>query len=164
MQSTFKLEKEYQSVRLHIKVFIVLLVLSGITAIPLEWELSLLSRFIDDDTAIGRWIHIVHNAINETGAKYPQLFYGYDWLAFAHIVIAIAFLGLYKDPVRNKWLVEFGVYACLLVIPFALIAGYFRQIPIWWRLIDCSFGVIGLIPLISCYKKIQRIEKIITEQ
>jgi hypothetical protein len=34
-----------------------------------------------------------------------------------------------------------------MVIPFALVAGYFRGIPIWWRLIDCSFGIVGLVPL-----------------
>ena len=28
--------------------------------------------------------------------------YGTDWLAFAHITIAVAFLGPLKDPVRNR--------------------------------------------------------------
>jgi hypothetical protein len=37
--------------------------------------------------------------------------------------------------------------ACALVIPLALICGPIRGIPFWWRLIDCSFGVIGLVPL-----------------
>ena len=31
----------------------------------------------------------------------------------------------------------------------ALIAGSVRQIPMGWRLIDCSFGVFGVLPL--CY-------------
>jgi hypothetical protein len=42
--------------------------------------------------------------------------------------------------------IEFGVIACILIIPFAMIAGHFRGMPFWWRLIDCSFGIIGLVP------------------
>jgi hypothetical protein len=59
------------------------------------------------------------------------LAYGTDWLAFAHLVIAIAFLGPLKDPVRNIWVVEFGMIACLLVIPLALICGPIRGIPFY---------------------------------
>jgi hypothetical protein len=49
--------------------------------------------------------------------------------------------------------------ACLLIIPFALVAGYFRGIPFWWRLIDCSFGLIGLLPLGICLRKINQLEQ-----
>jgi len=35
----------------------------------------------------------------------------------------------------------------LLVIPYAFIFGAIRGIPFWWRLIDCSFGVFGIIPV-----------------
>jgi hypothetical protein len=75
------------------------------------------------------------------------MFYGTDWLAFAHIVIAIAFIGPLRDPVKNVWVVQFGMIACVLVIPTALICGQIRGVPFYWRLIDCSFGVIGIIPL-----------------
>jgi hypothetical protein len=44
--------------------------------------------------------------------------------------------------------------ACLLIIPFALVVGSFREIPFGWRLIDCSFGIFGLIPLNICRKEI----------
>ena len=37
--------------------------------------------------------------------------------------------------------------ACAGVIPLALICGAIRGIPFYWRLIDCSFGIFGLIPL-----------------
>jgi Na+/melibiose symporter-like transporter len=30
--------------------------------------------------------------------------------------------------------------------------------PFWWRLVDCSFGIIGLIPLSICMKNIKRLE------
>ena len=56
-------------------------------------------------------------------AQYPFLLYGYDWLAFAHFVLAILFIGPYRDPVKNIWIIEFGLIACILVIPFALVAG-----------------------------------------
>jgi hypothetical protein len=90
------------------------------------------------------------------------LFYGYDWLAFAHIVLAILFAGAIGNPVQNKWIIEFGIICCLLVIPFAMIAGYCRGIPYGWRLIDCCFGVFGLIPLMICLSKIKQIEKIMS--
>ena len=56
-----------------------------------------------------------------------------DWLAFAHLVIAVAFLSPFIDPVRNKWIIAFGWIACGGVIPLALIAGHIRGIPIAWR-------------------------------
>ncbi len=78
-----------------------------------------------------------------TRARYPFLAYGTDWLAFAHILFAILFVGPYRDPVRNRWVVEFGLIACAGIFPLALIAGPIRQIPFYWRLGDCSFGLFG---------------------
>jgi len=159
MQSTFQIEKNKRSIRRWLAFLMVMLALSGLTAIPAEQELSMAAKFFDEDSFIGSWLNEIYMAIKNTNGKYPYLFYGYDWLAFAHIVLAIAFMGPYKDPVKNKWVIEFGAIACLLIIPFALIAGHFRGIPFWWRLIDCSFGILGLIPLGICYNKISEIEK-----
>jgi hypothetical protein len=89
----------------------------------------------------------VQRALEETGEKAPFLFYGTDWLAFGHFMIALAFVGAIRDPVRNRWLFDFGLIACALVIPYALIFGAVRGIPFWWRCIDCSFGIFGMIPL-----------------
>jgi hypothetical protein len=33
---------------------------------------------------------------------YPFLAYGTDWLAFVHLVIAVAFVGPFFDPVPDK--------------------------------------------------------------
>ena len=85
--------------------------------------------------------------------------YGTDWLAFAHLVIAVAFLGPLRDPVRNQWVLVFGVIACLGVLPLALIAGPIRGIPVYWRLIDCSFGLIGAIPLLICLRYVRQMER-----
>ena len=164
MQSTFQIERDQRTIRRWLLFFMFMLLVSGLTAIPVEWELSLVKRFFDFDSVIGIWLNNIFQSLKETGAKYPWLFYGYDWLAFAHIVLAIVFIGPYKDPVKNKWVIEFGMIACLLIIPFAMIAGYFRGIPFWWRMIDCSFGMIGLLPLAFVYRKINQLEKIAAEE
>jgi hypothetical protein len=158
------MEKQIKTIRRWIIFFMISLFLSGLTAIPAETGLSFLSRCFAADTTIGAWLEKVHTGVVNTNRDYPFIAYGYDWLAFAHFVLAILFIGPLRDPVRNKWIIEFGTIACVLIIPFALIAGHFRGIPFWWRLIDCSFGIIGIIPLTICYRRIQQLEKLITQQ
>jgi hypothetical protein len=41
----------------------------------------------------------------------------------------------------------------------ALIAGPVRGIPFYWRMIDCSFGIFGTIPLWLCLGDIRRLEE-----
>jgi hypothetical protein len=101
----------------------------------------------------------VTSALDSTASTYPFLAYGTDWLAFAHLVIAVAFVGPYRDPVRNKWIIQWGLLACVGVISLALIAGPIRGIPFGWRLIDCSFGVFGCIPLFACMRSIRVLER-----
>jgi hypothetical protein len=50
--------------------------------------------------------------------------------------------------------------ACAGVIPLALIAGQIRGIPLPWRLIDCSFGVFGALPLLICGRSIHALERL----
>ncbi len=147
--------KRLRLIRLILGFFIIGLVLSGLTAFPLVWESQLLTSWFGKTTAIGSsfpglayWLELVREGLETADRHYPFLAYGTDWLAFAHLVIAIAFIGPLKDPIKNIWVVEFGMIACLLVIPLALICGPIRGIPFFWRIIDCSFGVLGLIPLI----------------
>jgi hypothetical protein len=144
--------------------FMIALFLSGLTAIPLEKELAFISRIVPYDSHFAAWIERVYKGIADTNVKYPFMAYGYDWLAFAHFILAFLFIGPYRDPVRNKWVIEFGITACMLIIPFAFIAGYFRSIPMGWRLIDCSFGVFGLIPLRICLNRITQLEKVQKEE
>jgi hypothetical protein len=142
-------------IRFWLAVFIAGLILSGLTAFPLASELSWLDSILNAETLrptaqsihLLAWIDLVDRALKETNARYPFLAYGTDWLAFAHLVIAVAFIGPFSDPVRNKWVITFGLIACAGVIPLAMIAGAVRGIPFPWRLIDCSFGVLGSIPL-----------------
>ena len=146
-------------IRILLWIFIAGLVISGVTAIPLQSELNLLARIIGaNDSAyleqpgLLRWLAEVRNGIVATKAKYPFIGYGTDWLAFGHFVIAIAFIGPLCDPVKNVWVVEFGMIACVLVVPFALVMGGVRGVPLGWRLIDCSFGVFGIVPVWFCRK------------
>ncbi len=149
-----------RNIRIWLTIFIVGLVLSGITAFPLEHELHLAVRLAAhiDAPALNAWLVRVSAALTETNAHYPFLAYGTDWLAFGHLVIAVAFIGPWLDPVRNKWFITFGLIACAGVLPLALIAGPIRSIPLYWRLIDCSFGVFGCIPLLMIRRDIQRLE------
>jgi hypothetical protein len=146
-----------KKIKLALVLFIIALFLSGATAIPIDWELKLLLTYFPVDSSMHYWLSKVLAAYTETKQQYPFLLYGYDWLAFAHFVLAILFIGPYKDPVRNIWVIEFGLIACVLVIPFAFIAGYFRGIPLGWRLIDCSFGVFGFSILWYCYTQLKKI-------
>ena len=145
-------------VRLLIVFFIVALILSGVTAFPIESELSwLLQRPSLVPSSLDAWLRKCYDALKETNSRYPMLAYGYDWLAFAHIVIAMAFIGPIKDPVKNSWIIDWAILACLAVIPLAFIAGPVRQIPLFHILIDCSFGVFGIIPLLICRKWIRKL-------
>ena len=143
-------------------LFITLLVLSGITAFPLKTELNFLVDLLNSNQNPGmfyQWLSKVNDAINEITHLYPFLSYGTDWLAFSHIVIGIFFIGVYMDPVKNIFITKTGIIACLLVFPLAFIAGYARGIPIFWQLIDCSFGAFGIIPLLLIYKWTKQIIK-----
>jgi len=154
------MEGKLKDIRRLIGVFMIMLFVSGLTAIPIETGLEHLSRLFPLGSRVGNWLDSVYFAIHDTNKRYPFLAYGYDWLAFAHFVLAILFIGPLRDPVKNKWVIEFGMIACALVVPFAIVAGYFRGIPFWWRLVDCSFGIIGIVPLYICLIKINNLEKI----
>ncbi|MEV2247748.1 hypothetical protein [Streptomyces sp. NPDC049970] len=153
-------------IRVWLVVFVVCLVLSGLTAFPLVHELrwaeglltSSASPFPEHLPALTEWITRVRAGLDEADAKYPFVLYGTDWLAFAHLVIAVAFLGPYRDPVRNIWVIEFGMIACAGIVPLALICGPVRDIPFWWTVIDMSFGIIGVIPLLVVRRMIKRLE------
>src|SRR5437868_12784070 len=92
-----------KKIRIWIVVFIISLVLSGVTAFALESELKWAVQLINNqENALGKWINSVYAALHETNLRYPYLSYGYDWLAFAHLVIAVVFIGPLIDPIRNK--------------------------------------------------------------
>jgi hypothetical protein len=143
-----------QRIRILLIFFMVALALSGLTAIPIQWELKLLMPLIEKISgwgiafpAMATWIDRINEGVQNGYGQYPFLAYGTDWLAFGHVAIAIAFIGVLRDPLRNIWIVNFGLIACLLVVPWTLIFGTIRAIPFFWQLIDMSFGIFGMIPL-----------------
>ena len=142
------------------------LVVSGVTAVPLQNEMDWLARWFgaanlspsQAGNGFTKWILIVREGLHATYAKYPFFGYGTDWLAFAHLVIAVAFVGALRHPLRNAWLFRFGMIACVLVLPWALLFGELRGIPVYWRLIDCSFGVFGFVPNWISHRAVRELE------
>lgn len=148
--------KDLKTVRRLLLFFIVALFLSGLTAIPVDTELHIVKNWFPPGSALRFWLTKVLNAYTEVKAQHPFLLYGYAWLAFAHFVLAFLFIGPYRNPVKNIWVIQFGLMACVAILPFAFVAGYFRGIPFGWRLIDCFFGIVGFAVLFVCYRKIIR--------
>ncbi|HOX83066.1 MAG TPA: hypothetical protein PLJ60_21055 [Chryseolinea sp.] len=154
-------EKLNRSIRWILTFFIAGLVLSGLTALPIEWQLQLAHEQIKDwdgDVWLVQWLEFVYQGVKETNSKYPFISYGTDWLAFAHFIMALVFIGPWRDPIKNIWVIEFGILACVLIFPFSLIAGAVRGIPLYWRMIDCSFGIFGGLLLLICYYKVKKLQ------
>lgn len=150
--------------RLVLGSFIIGLILSGITAFPLLTELRLLAAWLGivnpadfaSLTGLQHWIAYVLYGLEETHARFPFLAYGTDWLAFGHLCIAVFFIRPLWKPLESDWVLRCGLICCAAVIPLALIAGQVRDIPLYWRLIDCAFGVFGALPLLYCLRLTQR--------
>lgn len=161
-RETTSLEFRY---RLVLGFFITGLVLSGVTAFPLLHELRLLCQMLgvgntnsaDGQNGLQHWILTVRWGLEDVHQRYPWLAYGTDWLAFAHLVLAVFFIGPFREPVRNVWVLQAGLIACVLVLPLALLCGPLRGIPPGWRLIDCSFGILGSLPLLYCLRITRRL-------
>lgn len=158
-------DKTLCKIRWILSIFIIVLFLSGITAFPLIKEIDILNKIVGNGTwmeqvfpAMAHWISYVHDSLIAINSSHPFIFYGTDWLAFGHIVISIFFIGALRHPVRNIWVVEAGIIACILVIPTSLICGPIRGIPPFWILVDCSFAC-GALPLILCRKYIKQLEE-----
>jgi hypothetical protein len=149
-----------KQIKIILIVFIAGLMVSGVTAFPLEAELSLADALLPEaDHWFTNWIRKVYKGVRQTNASYPFVAYGTDWLAFAHLMIAVLFIGPLRNPIKNIWVVQFGLIACASIFPLAFIAGHIREIPFFWQLIDCSFGLFGGVLLYWCYLKILKLEK-----
>ncbi len=147
-------------IRSIIVFFMVALILSGISAFPVQTELEWLLQHPSIIPAFAKnWLQTVLVALQDTNTKYPMIAYGFDWLAFAHIVIAIAFIGPLIKPVKNIWVIEWAMLTCIAILPLAFIAAPIRHIPLFHVLIDCSFGIIGILPLFICRRWIIQLEK-----
>lgn len=98
------------------------LILCGITAFPIETELSILVQHSVADSLMGNWLNSIYQAIRFTNQHYPYLNYGTDWLAFAHLILAFLFVGPLINPVKNIWVIQFGIVSAIFDLP----AGFYR--------------------------------------
>ncbi len=150
-----------RQIRLAILIVIFGLVLSGVTAFPLLHELNLLCNLLgsgSERSDLTRWIFKVRDGLANTYRDYPFIAYGTDWLAFGHLMIALFFILPYRDPVRYEGVLKIGIAASLLVIPLAFICGPIRGIPLFWRLIDCSFGILCIPLLVFALRKTRQLD------
>jgi hypothetical protein len=154
-------------IRWLVAFFIAGLVVSGVTAFPLLHEMAILGRLLGieegrapaDYAGLRFWIATVWEALRIQSIRFPFLGYGTDWLAFGHLVIALFFVPAWRDPVRQREVFICGLAACGGVIVLALVCGPIRGIPFYWRLIDCSFGVFGSLPLFYALRLTDRLAK-----
>ena len=139
------------------------LLVSAVTIWPAVTELELGIQFFWGDTPATGAIHIfaikVIEALKAIQTEYPFMLYAHDWLAFAHIVLAILFAGAIKDPVRNKWIVQCGLIMCALIPVLAGICIPLRGLPIYWFWIDFAFAPAAALPLWIALRDICKAEK-----
>ena len=156
-------ESLLRRVRVLLVGFTVGVVLAGVTAVPLPQEVALFARMIGahtGDPGMSGWIAQVRDALADTDRRYPFLAYGTDWLAFGHLMIAAAFWGPIHDPVRNRFIVRWGMFCCLASVPVALVFGPLRGVPFFWLPIDCAFGLIGIVPLWIVDRDIRELDRL----
>ena len=161
LMRTVNYEALLRRIRVCIWIMIIGLFLSGVTAFPIETELQWLVKHSSVLPAyIQIWLSTVYSAVKASNQVYPFMSYGTDWLAFAHIMLAVLFIGPLRYPIRNSWVIQFGMIACVMILPLAFIMGPIRGIPIFWSLIDSSFGLIGIVPLFIAYRCIKKLENL----
>jgi hypothetical protein len=154
-------------IRVLLVFFAAALIASGLTAVPVEWELRTLVSVFWGDAAPGTtwwpamhaWLVQCRDTAADINRRTPYVFYGFDWLAFGICVLGILFLGALRDPARNVWVVQFGLICCGLVLVFAAIVPHLRGLPWFWMFVDGSFGVLGAIPLGVILRDIRRLER-----
>jgi len=153
--------------RIALGAFLAGLIFSGLTAGPLLTEIRFLSGLLGigdparygELTGMAHWIAYVHFGLEQTYARFPFFGYGTDWLAFGHLASAAFFVRPFLKPLDSDWVLQTGLCICAAVIPVALIAGQVRGIPVEWRLVDCSFGVLGSLPLLYCLRLTRRMRQ-----
>ena len=152
-----------RKIKIAIIITIIGLLLNGISAIPLISELNILLSKPDALPVFLRdWWLYVNKGVHETTRNYPFMRYGFDWLAFAHFLIAIAFIGPLKDPIKNEWIISWGMIASILSALMAFGWERLRGIPLWWSCIDAAIAIAAFILLWFCSRWIQQLKKMAT--
>lgn len=146
-----------KTIRTLLVSFMILLILSGLTAFPVRTEIDYLVEHQNSFSPLLQgWILQLKSVIDVT----PDIIlYGTDWLAFAHIIISLFFIPVIINPVKHQVNLKIGMFACIAVFPLAFICGPVRGIPFFHQLIDCCFGIGGIIFLYIAFRKIKQLEK-----
>jgi hypothetical protein len=138
------------------------LFVSGVTVWPAVLELKLAVSILWGDAAPTSALHsFILEAIEGleyVGENYPFLLYAHNWLAFAHIMLAILFAGAIRDPVRNVWIVQAGLIICALILVLAIFAIPARVFPSSWFWIDFAFAPGAALPLWIALRDIRKAE------
>jgi len=161
---------EQYKIKRRIRVLLVLFVLGLVFGCQMVLfvrpELAWLNCVFGPGTRMGQyypnlsaWINHLYEGITETYSTYPFMAYCMDWLAFAQLAFIIFFIGALIDPERNVWIIKSGMVICVMHILLAFGSGRFRDIPLFWQLLDSSFGIFGLTVLYLAYKNIKYLEK-----
>jgi hypothetical protein len=149
-----------RKIKAAIIITIVGLLLNGISAVPLQRELNILLANPDRlPTFLRDWWIYVNKGMVDTSTHYPFMRYGFDWLAFAHLLIATAFIGPLSDPIKNQWVVRWGMIASALSIVMALGWERMRGIPFWWSCIDALIAIVAFFVLMLCNKWINQLKQ-----
>ena len=152
-------------IRFWLAFFILGLLLSGGTAFSLGSEVHDLDMLlhikslqpIAHSTRLLRWIDLVQEGLSHTNAQSPYLAYGTDWLAFAHLVIAAAFIApwINPQPVGHRMGPD--------RLRRRASAGSDCRAHPWYSVRmaphDCSFGVLGAVTLVICWREIGELER-----
>jgi hypothetical protein len=138
------------------------LLVSGITVWPAIPELKMFVHIVwgegESTGVLHSFILQAIEGLESVETNYPFMLYAHDWLAFAHIVLAILFAGAIRDPVRNVWIVQCGFIMCALVPVLAGICIPIRGLPLVWFWIDFAFAPAAALPLWIALRDIRRAE------
>ena len=152
-------KKTLKKIRIYLVIFFLGILFSLHTVLFVEVETAFFVKHLGPGTAmeqklpiVSEWIENLYISVKETYTNYPAIAYCMDWLSYACVVFAIFMIGAIKDPVKNIWIIQAYMLACLLAAALPFIAGPFREIPIFWRFLDGSLGVIGFFVLLMPYK------------
>lgn len=136
------------------------LLVSGVTVWPavpeLKWAVRLAWGEGPADGVLHGFVLRAIEGLEYVGAQYPFMLYAHDWLAFAHIMLAILFTGAIRDPVRNVWIVQCGLIMCALVPVLAGVCIPLRGLPWIWFWIDFAFAPAAALPLWIALRDIRK--------
>lgn len=139
------------------------LLVSGVTVWPVEMELREMVAFfwgdVEPTNGLHQFLAQVIEGVSAMKEQYPFLLYGYDWLAYAHVMLAILFAGAIRNPVRNVWILECGLIMCIGVPVLAFICVPLRGLPSYWFWIDSAFAPAAGIPLWIALRDVKRAER-----